>query len=67
VKIKHPRIRVQLSGEDGNAFAIITRCRARARKSGLPQAELDAFVAECLSSGSYDRLIQTALRWFDCD
>ena len=67
MKIRHPHIRVQLSGEDGNAFAIITRSRARAREAGLPQTEIDAFVAECLSSGSYERLIQTALRCFDCD
>ena len=35
-----------LVGEDGNAFAILGRCRAAMRKAGYPQAFIDTFVTE---------------------
>ena len=61
---KHPSITVQLTGQDGNAFAILGRCRKAAREAGLLDSEINAFVTEA-TSGDYDHLLQTAMRWFD--
>ena len=61
---KHPSITVQLTGHDGNAFAILGRCRKAAREAGLRDSEINAFVTEA-TSDDYDHLLQTAMRWFD--
>ena len=61
---KHPDIAVKLIGEDGNAFAILGTCRQAMRRALLPQAEIDAFMAEA-TSGNYDQLLRTCMRWFD--
>jgi hypothetical protein len=55
-------IEVELSGEDGNAFAIIGRTTKEMRKAGVSKSEIDAFVKEA-TSGDYDHLIQTVMRW----
>lgn len=62
---KYPHVEVQLSGEDGNAFAIIARCCNAARRVGLRRSDLDAFRREA-TSGNYDNVITAAMRWFDC-
>ena len=59
---RYPDICVQLSGEDGNAFAILGRTAAALRAAGVPQGEIDAFFAEA-TSGDYDHLLQTTMRW----
>lgn len=60
---KHPEIQVQLVGEDGNAFAIIGRCLSAMKRAKLSQSEIDQFRTEA-TSGDYDHLLQTAIRWF---
>jgi hypothetical protein len=59
---KYPEIAVRLSGEDGNAFAILGAVAKALRRGGAPKSEVDAFVAEA-TGGDYDHLIQTAMRW----
>ena len=61
---KHPDITVTLTGLDGNAFAILGRCRAAARDAGLSDDEVAAFMDEAMA-GDYDHLLQTAMRWFE--
>jgi Domain of unknown function (DUF4314) len=61
---RYPEVQVQLSGEDGNAFAILGRTAAALRQAGVPQEEIDAFFAEA-TSGDYDHLLQTTMRWVD--
>jgi ABC-type sugar transport system substrate-binding protein len=61
---KHPDITVTLSGHDGNAFAVLGRCREAARNAGLPEDEIAAFMDEG-TAGNYDHLLQTAMRWFE--
>lgn len=63
---KHPEITVRLVGEDGNAFAIIGRCRRAMRRAGLDSDEIEAFSAEA-TSGNYDHLLQTCMVWFDVE
>lgn len=65
MNIKYPYIKVQLSGEDGNAFAILARCNRAGREAGLDPDELEKFEFEA-TSADYDNLLQTALRWFRC-
>ncbi len=36
---KYPRVKVQLVGEDGNAFAILGRVQTAMRMAGVPKAE----------------------------
>lgn len=61
---KYPDIIVTLTGQDGNAFAILGRCREAARDAGLSDEEIAAFMNEAMS-GDYDHLLQTAMRWFE--
>jgi len=61
----HPEIWVQLSGHDGNAFKILSLCQRAARRAGLSEMTIDAFTTDA-TSGDYDHLIQTAMRWFNC-
>ena len=62
---KFPDIEVQLSGEDGNAFAILGRVRRAMRCAGLPNTEIDAFSHEA-TSGDYDHLLRTAMATVTC-
>jgi hypothetical protein len=59
---RYPDVQVQLSGEDGNAFAILGRTAGALRQAGLAQAEIDDYFAEA-TSGDYDHLLQTTMRW----
>jgi hypothetical protein len=61
---KHPNVKVELTGQNGNALAILGRCRKAAREAGLRDSEINAFVTEA-TSGDYDHLLQTAIHWFD--
>lgn len=63
---RYPEISIKLVGEDGNAFAILGKCRAVMPAHGLSPEEIDAFFAEA-SSGDYNHLLQVCLRWFDVE
>jgi hypothetical protein len=54
---RYPDICVQLSGEDGNAFAILGRTTRALRQAGLSKEEVDEYYAEA-TSGDYDHLLQ---------
>lgn len=56
-----PQVRVKLVGEDGNGFIIVAKVRAAMRKAGL-QAEAERYVTEA-TSGDYDNLLQTTMRY----
>jgi hypothetical protein len=61
---KYPDVKVRLSGEDGNAFAILGRVRSAMRKARIPKEEIDAFMAEA-TAGDYDGLLVTCMKWVD--
>lgn len=63
--IKYPRVHVRLTGGDGNAFFILGRCQGAARKAGVPDDEIKAFMNEA-KAGDYNHLLATCMRWFDC-
>lgn len=60
---KYPEVHVQLTGNDGNAFAILGRCRAAARAKNVPLNECNEFIDEA-TTGDYNHLLATAMKWF---
>lgn len=66
---KFPEVEVKLVGEDGNAFSILGRCRAQvslARRNNLSApngVEWNEFHEEA-TSGDYDHLLCTVMKWF---
>lgn len=58
-------IKLKLVGEDGNAFAILGRARKALRRGGRADL-IEAFTKEA-TSGDYQGLLATCLRYFDCD
>lgn len=61
-EVKYPDVNVQLSGEDGNAMFIIGRTTGALRRAGVPREEISKFTAEA-TSGDYDNVLQTVMRW----
>lgn len=59
---KYPRVRVSLSGEDGNAFFIISRTMMALKKAGVSAEEAEQYRVEA-ESGDYDNVIQTTMKW----
>ena len=55
---------VELLGQNGNAFAILGRCVQAARRAGWTNVQIQAFRQEA-TSGEYDHLIGTAMKYFD--
>lgn len=62
MKIKYPKVRVPLSGQDGNAMAIIARVRKALERASTPQEEISKFTEEAMS-GDYDNVLQTCMKW----
>lgn len=58
---KYPHIKVQLVGEDGNAFVVIGKVQHEMQRAGVPKVEIDAFLEEA-TSGDYDHLLRTVMR-----
>lgn len=61
---KYPSITVQLTGQDGNAFAVLGRVSAAMRRAGVEDADIKAFVNDA-TQGDYDHLLQTAMRYVE--
>ena len=62
---RYPHVKVQLTDQDGNAFAIIGRCRQAARAKQVSATEIATFSKEAMSGG-YNDLLVTCTRWFTC-
>jgi hypothetical protein len=60
--IRYPDIHVQLTGHDGNGFAIMGTVSAALRRAGVSSEEIQQYIEES-TSGDYDHLLQTAMRW----
>ncbi len=60
-QIRHPDVEVQLTGTDGNAFAILGAVGSALRDAGHRDAAA-AFFAEA-TSGDYQHLLATCMRW----
>jgi hypothetical protein len=64
MEIKYPEIKVKLNGTDGNAFAILSRVNEAMRKAHIFEAEREVFYKDA-TSGDYDHLLQTCMKWVD--
>lgn len=63
-ELKYPNVKVQLTGESGNAFAVLGAVKKALRQAGASKQEQDAYFAEA-TSGDYDHLLQTTMAWVE--
>lgn len=56
--------KVQLTGTDGNAFAILGKVISALKGAGYSQEEVAEFKKEAMS-GDYNHLLATAMDWVD--
>jgi hypothetical protein len=61
---RYSDVRFQLTGEDRNAFAVLSKVRGALRKAGASETVIAEFTAEAIS-GDYDHLLATCMRWVD--
>ena len=62
----YPRVTIFLTGHDGNAFAILATVRSALKHNGAGKMEIDKFVQEA-TSGDYDHLIQTVMKYVNIE
>lgn len=62
--LRYPNITVQLTGTDGNAFAIIGAVNKALRRGHVPADEIKEFTDDAMSS-DYNHVLVTAMRWVD--
>lgn len=62
--MKYPDVKVQLTGEDGNAFTIMGAVMGALRRAGVSEEERLRFQAEA-TSGDYDNLLCVCMEWVD--
>jgi len=55
-------VKVRLSGNDGNAFAVMGEAKSALKKAGASKEELDKYLADSMS-GDYDNLLRVAMDW----
>lgn len=62
--VKYPRVKVKLTGTDGNAFALLGKVREAMRKAKVPAEEIKAVMDEAMS-GDYDNLLRVLMNAVD--
>ena len=62
LKPKYENINVVLSGQDGNAVAIMGRVATALRRASVSQTEIEQFLDESMA-GDYNNVLQTAMKW----
>jgi len=60
----YPEVVADLIGQDGNAFAVLGRVQRALRDAGVGEDRIAAFVEEA-TSGDYDHLLGTVVRWVE--
>lgn len=59
-----PRPRVKLTGTDGNAFAVLGKCREAMRRAKCSPERIKEFTDKA-TSGDYDNLLATCAEYCD--
>ena len=59
---KYPEIEVQLTGNDGNAFAIMGVVRRALKQADVSKDEVAEYTEQSMS-GDYDNLLRVAMSW----
>jgi len=57
-------VKVQLTGQDGNAFMILGLVRKAMQRAGIDKEIIDAYMKEA-TSGDYDHLLQTTMKYVE--
>ena len=57
---------LELSGRDGNAFAILGKAQRVARDAGWAEGKVKLIMKEA-TSGDYDHLLQTMIKYFEVE
>lgn len=60
-----PNVKVKITGQDGNAFAIIGAVVQEMRRQGISAVDIAGFLIEA-TSGDYMHLLGTVVRTVDC-
>ena len=61
---RYPEIEVQLTGNDGNAYAVLGAVSKALRRAGVPKEERDEFMDEA-TAGDYNHLLATCMAWVE--
>jgi hypothetical protein len=56
------KVKVKLTGEDGNDFNILGRVQSAMRKAKVDQSIIDEYIKEA-TSGDYNHLLATTLKY----
>jgi hypothetical protein len=59
-------VKVQLSGNDGNAFSVMGAVKSALKKAGATGEELDQYLKDSMS-GDYDNLLRVAMDWVEVE
>jgi hypothetical protein len=59
-------VKVQLSGNDGNAFSVMGTVKQALKKAGASSEELSQYVSDSMS-GDYDNLLRVAMDWVEVE
>ena len=65
-KVKYPNITIDLSNQDGNAFAIMASVRKALRRAGVSSEEVAEYIKQS-QSGDYNNLLAVAMSWVNCE
>lgn len=63
---KYPNVTVPLIGQDGNAFMIVGRVSGELKRAGVPKEEVEQYIEEA-TSGDYDHLLATTMKWVSAE
>lgn len=58
------QVTAQLTGQDGNAWAIMATVKNALKSIGVDKNEIDEYIEESMS-GDYNHLLQTAMKWVE--
>ena len=64
MKPKYPDVHVPLTGENGNAFALMGAVVRELKRAKVSTEVIEQFKKEATAS-DYDHLLQTVLKWVD--
>jgi hypothetical protein len=62
--VRYPDITVQLTGEDGNAFAVMGAVKKALMRNGVSKEDRELFVEQAMS-GDYDNLLCVCMEWVE--
>jgi hypothetical protein len=63
-EVRAERPKLELVGQDGNAFNVLGLAKRAAQKAGWQKEQFDVFLQKAIS-GDYDHLLQTVMEHFD--